>query len=280
MSERTFRLHSERIARLMRKSIRHIEELDTEFRRRYSQIERDLEEVEALIAATPERMEATELALKKSVKAEIRSLQQENEKLRKLLAKMPAEEAISEAEIESVKRASTLAIYDSIIFAISNWSNEGDTAPDFELACQATLFPTVYERVMKGNEDYYLEEVPVAADIVVERGREYVKHFRNVLQSSLVDPEAWEEHANSIQQWWVRDALPLIYGARADEWDDDVGLSLDEALEWRDQPASRALHFPLIFDGMELVEKHRDQIRESTGLPDFNKRTLQTRLQP
>ena len=74
--------------------------------------------------------------------------------------------------------------------------------------------------------------------------------------------------------------MPLIYGARAEEWDDDVGLTLTEALEWRDQPASRALHFPLIFDGMELVEKYRDQIRESTGLPDFNKRTLQTRLQP
>jgi hypothetical protein len=45
-------------------------------------------------------------------------------------------------------------------------------------------------------------------------------------------------------------------------------------------PASRALHFPLIFDGMELVERFRDEIRETTGLPDFTRSTLTTRLDP
>lgn len=187
---------------------------------------------------------------------------------------------VVEAKQEGIEKAQTIAIFDSIIFAISNWSTEGDTAPDFELACQSIIFPIIYERVMSGDEDYIVEKVPASAMEVVKRGREYVKHIREVCASSLVDPEAWNTHAYSIQQWWIRDALPLIYGGRSDDWDEDTPLSLVEVLEWRDQPASRALHFPLIFDGMELVNKHRDQIRDITGLPDFNKNTLQTRLQP
>ena len=177
-------------------------------------------------------------------------------------------------------RAATLAIYDSIIFAISNWSTEGDSAPDFELACQATLFPTIYERVMKGEDDYYIEEVPSSALEVVKRGREYVKMLRETCHASLLEPSVWENFEPMVHEWWINDALPLLYGARAEDWDKDVPLSLIEIQSWKQQPASRALHFPLIFDGMELVEKHRDQIRETSGLPAFNKQTLQTRLQP
>ena len=177
-------------------------------------------------------------------------------------------------------RASTLAIFDSIVFAMSNWSNEGDTAPDFELACQSVLFPTIYERVMKSEDDYYIEEVPVSALEVVKRGREYIKMLRDTAQASLVDPEVWENYAPMVQEWWVNDALPLLYGARSDEWDADTPFSLLEVQAWKSQPASRALRFPLLFDGMELVEKNRDQIRETTGLPEFNKQTLQTRINP
>jgi len=215
--------------------------------------------------------EATDRIARKS----IRDLQGQIEELKKHgIPKQPSQE-VNQAE---VKKASTLAIFDSIIFAISNWSIDGDTAPDFELGCQSILFPVVYERVMKGDSDYFIEQVPPSALEVVKRGREYVKAFREECEASLVDQDAWNQHAESIQQWWINDALPLLYGCRADIWDEDSPLSLVEAMEWRDQPASRALHFPLIFDGMELIEKYRDQIRDSSGLPDFNKQTLLTRL--
>ena len=224
-------------------------------------------------------VEAYRHAAEREAKSEVHRLERKLQEALASAARGPQGPADEFAEGE-VEKASTLAIFDSIIFAISNWSTEGDTAPDFELACQSVIFPIVYERVMSNDSDYYLEEVPISAMEVVKRGREQVKHLREVCASSLVDPEAWNTHANSVQQWWIRDALPLLYGGRADEWDEDTPLSLGASLEWRDQPASRALHFPLIFDGMELVNKHRDQIRDITGLPDFNKNTLQTRLQP
>ena len=178
-----------------------------------------------------------------------------------------------------VDKAKTIAIFDSILFAISNWSNDGQTAPDIELACQAVLFPTIYERVMGGEDDYVIEKVPTSADEVVKRGRELTKYIRTVSDSSLSSPETWLKHHGEIREWIIGDALPLLYGARDAKWDDDESLSLEEILEWKEQPASRALHFPLIFDGMELVERYRDTIRQETGLPDFNKRTLETRLE-
>ena len=279
MSLRALTVHLEKLRRKRDRLREIIENYDLEHTKKMSQFRKALDDITSAIDETNIRAEDRERSLLKDAARREKELLKRIEELEKY-GVATTDGVMSAQELENVKKASTLAIYDSIIFAISNWSTDGDAAPDFELTCQAALFPTVYERVMSGESDYYLEKVPPAADVVVQRGREYVKHFRNICNASLVDPAAWNEHAKEIQQWWVRDALPLIYGARADEWDDDVGLTLDEALEWKDQPASRALHFPLIFDGMELVEKHRDEIRDSTGLPDFNKRTLQTRLQP
>jgi hypothetical protein len=79
-------------------------------------------------------------------------------------------------------------------------------------------------------------------------------------------------------EWWINDALPLLYGARDDTWTDIQPYTLDEMLSWRDQPASRALDFPLVWDGSELITKFGDQIRETTGIGDFQNKHMQTRL--
>lgn len=247
-------------------------------------IERQTKTANSLVTQT-ERLEELELKQVKMLDAYRRKIERLEKKCEELTAKTrSALRGDTGADARSATavdpRASTLAIFDSIVFAMSNWSNEGDTAPDFELACQSVLFPTIYERVMKGEDDYYIEEVPVSALEVVKRGREYIKMLRDTAQASLVDPNVWESYAPMVQEWWVNDALPLLYGARSEEWDEDEAFSLFQVQEWKSQPASRALNFPLLFDGMELVEKQRDQIRETTGLPEFNKQTLQTRINP
>jgi len=184
-----------------------------------------------------------------------------------------------EPEDPSLVKAKTIAIFDSILFAIENWSTDGDTAPDFSLACQAILFPLVYTQVMNGNEHYYLKQVPTASLEVVKRGREYVKFIRSTCQVGLTDPEAWSVHVPMIAKWWVNDALPLLYGARDDVWERSTPLPLESIMSWRDQPASRALEFPLVFDAMDLLDRHREEIREKTNLPEFTRETLNTRLE-
>ena len=280
MSERWLKLELQKLKDSTTKLYKEVEMI----RYYYDDRERKMRDKIAAIESNADKVlaafEGARETAERDAKREVRKLEQKLAAAEKKLEKLTGLEAVTTENREDVDRASTFAIYDSILFAIENWSSEGDTASDFTIACQSVLFPVIYERVMRGQKDYYLPEVPSSALEVVKRGREYVKHFRSTCGASLADQDAWNEHVGAIQQWWIRDALPLLYGARAEEWDDDNPLSLTEILEWRDQPASRALHFPLIFDGMELVEKHRDQIRENTGLPEFTRHTSQTRLQP
>jgi hypothetical protein len=48
----------------------------------------------------------------------------------------PVHDGPAPEDLVAIAKASTLSIFDSIIFAISNWSTDGQTAPDVELACQ------------------------------------------------------------------------------------------------------------------------------------------------
>lgn len=225
-------------------------------------------------------IEAYKAHVDRLANAESKRLQKKVKELEARLAEFGEKAAVKAVNSVDIRRAKTIAIFDAILFNISNWSEAGDTAPDFELASQAILFPAVYERVMSGDdEDYIVEEVPVSALEIVKRGREYVRQFRSTCPLSLVDPATWDMYAEEVQTWWVNDALPLIYGARDERWDEDTAFTLPEMIAWRDYPANRALSFPLIFSGMECVEKYRDSIRGETGLPEFNKKAIQTRLQ-
>ena len=189
-------------------------------------------------------------------------------------------QSMNDTDIMAVARGRTLSIFDSILFNISNWSTAGDAAPDFELISQSILFPAVYERVMNGNEDYILDSMPASALEVIRRGREWVKHLRQTCERALIDPAIWAQHQQAIVQWWLDDALPLIYDVRGDDWDDIEPFSQQEMIAWRDFPANRALSFPLIFDGMETVTKLSGEIRETSGIPELDKSAMQTRLDP
>jgi hypothetical protein len=177
-----------------------------------------------------------------------------------------------------LSKAKTIAIFDSILFNISNWSTHGDTAPDFELASQSVLFPIVYERVMKGDSDYILEDIPSISLEVVRRGREYVRHFRESCPLSLLDSQTWEAQIGMVKEWWATDALPLMYGEWDPQWEEDAPFSREEMISWRDYPASRALSYPLVFDAMECFEKYRDSVRKEINLQQFNKIAMETRL--
>ena len=224
-------------------------------------------------------LDAYKAKVDRSATSENRKLKRRIEELEAQLAQSTASAAKAAITSEAVKRARTIAIFDSILFNISNWSKQGDTAPDFELISQAILFPSVYERVMSGEEAYILEEVPHSAIEVVKRGRAYVKSFRESCELSLVEPNTWEQYAPVVQQWWVNDGLPLLYGARDDAWEEDSPYTLAEMIAWRDFPANRALSFPQVFDAMENIERYRDEVRDGSGISELNKAAITTRLE-
>lgn len=242
-----------------------------------NKLDERIEEQENTLDRIDEAAKAFQSTIEREANARVNKLQYEIKQLKK----NPVQEVeVSQKDEVAIAKASSISIFDSIIFAISNWSTDGQTAPDVELACQSILFPVVYEKIMRGNEDYYITRVPVSALEVVRRGREYVQHLRAECDVLISTDSAWKAHAADLQNWWINDALPLLYGARDEDWNISTSLQLAEVIEWRDMPASRALHFPLIWDGMELVKKYADDIRESTGLPEFTKQTLSTRIEP
>lgn len=187
------------------------------------------------------------------------------------------EEGVTSDEVD-IKRAKTISIFDSILFAIENWATDDSPAPDFTIVSQSTLFPVVYERLGKGDSEYFLESVPDSAPEVVKRGREFVKFYREQGSSSLLDPETFSRIQKDVHEWWTRDGIPLLYGGSSEDWQYEIPYSLEQMLKWRDQPASRILDFPLISDGMDLVKHYGDEIRETTGLPEFSRQMQQTRI--
>ena len=203
----------------------------------------------------------------------------ENKQLKKEIANAPSRPLTPEVDPNLVKKASTICVFDSLIFSIENWSSDGQVASDVSLCTQSILFPLVYEPVMRGDSDYYLESFPAVSLEIVRRGREFVKWLRETSPTSLADQDTWEAYSETVQDWWVNDALPLIYGARSDDWLISSSYDFDTMIKWRDMPASRILDFPLIHDGMELVAKQMDNIRQPLGLPNFMQAQIQTRIE-
>jgi len=199
--------------------------------------------------------------LEREMGREVRRLERELELLRKTGVNAPVSAQISETD---AKVASTIAIFDAILRHMC------ENADDFRLASEAFLFPAIYERVVAGVEEaYYLDYVPSSASLVIQRGKEHVRWIREEYDTHVTDPETWQNAIDYIVEWWRNDALPLIYGARDDQWDIDIPYSLPEILQWRESPGDRPLNFPKIFDAYEIYRKHKDQVYATTGIRDF-----------
>ena len=256
-----------------------VEALELDFQAKIRKIEEASEKIDEMYDRVNVALETFKYRIERSASADLKRAQRRIKELEKQLESGGGK--IDKVDYDAVAKGRTLAVFDSILFNICNWSTAGDTAPDFELASQAILFPAVYERVMDGDrEDYILDKVPASALEVIKRGREWIRYFRQSCELSLADPNTWAENIETVARWWLNDALPLIYGSRDPDWEHDEPFSQQEMIAWRDFPANRALSFPLIFDGMETVNRYSSKIRESSGIPQLDISATKTRLEP
>jgi len=220
----------------------------------------DLDKLDIKLENIVNQSDVYRARVEREMTREVRRLEKELALLRKTGAK-PESEETSES---TLKIASTIGIFDTILRHMCSDS------PDFRLASEAFLFPAVYERVMAGDEDaYFLDEIPQSALLVMTRGQEHIAWIREEYDTHITDPATWEDATDYIAEWWRNDALPLLYGSRDDQWDIDIPLSLPEMLLWRESPADRALNFPRVFDAYEIYRKHKDEVYGSTGLREF-----------
>jgi hypothetical protein len=221
----------------------------------------EIEKIESKFENISTQAEIYKSKLEREVGREVRRLERELALLRK---SAPVGVASTVPVGIEGKVASTMAILDSLLRHISR------DAEDFRMASEAFLFPAVYERVMANTEEaYFLEDVPASMDLLIDRGRAYVQWTREEFYTHLTNPATWEEATPIIAEWWRNDALPLLYGARDEQWDLDIPLSLQEMMVWRDSPAERPMHFSAVFDALELYQKHKDIVFESSGLKNY-----------
>lgn len=201
--------------------------------------------------------------VEREAKRDVRKLELELEKARKQTS------ASSFAELPDIpesefKIASTVAVFECILRHMC----EG--ADDFKLMCHSIIFPSIYERIIQEEKELYLETVPKSADIVINRGKQFLYHLRGEFETHLTEPSAWESCIEAVTEWWKNDAFPLLYGERYYEWDTDMGLPLIEILQWKEEPADRPLQFPSVFDVFELYKKHKDEVFEKSGVRAFD----------
>jgi hypothetical protein len=221
----------------------------------------DLEKIDTKFENVLSQAEIYKAKLERELGREVRRLERELMILRNASGGAITPAQASESDL---KVASTVGIFDTILRHMCA------NAEDFRLASEAFLFPVVYERVMEGTEEaYYLEETPVSSTLVISRGKEHITWIRSQYETHVTDPETWGEAIGQIVDWWRNDALPMLYGARDEQWDIDMPLSLQEILLWRESPGDRPLNFPKIFDAYEVYRKHKDEIYETTGLREF-----------
>lgn len=191
----------------------------------------------------------------------------------------PEPEPPTETELARISQAKTIAVFDTLLFTASTWTSEGETAPDIEVALKSQLFPTVYERVMEGDSDYYLDEVPENLDAVLQSVRELIRDTRELHNAAVSDAKVWNDLAPIIQQYVTTTLLKDIYGAEADYWKHDEPYTHERMMKYQQEPACRALEFPKIFDAMDMLKQHSEAI-QAMGLGEFTKRSVASRLKP
>lgn len=250
----------------MRTSVSALKKKLSNIRIQVEAFDSELEKIDTKFDNLLTQAEIYKSKLEREMGREVRRLERELALLRKN-AKIPA--AAPTASETELKVASTIAIFNSILRLMCGHDD------DFQLASEAFLFPTIYERVVAGYDDaYFLTEVPASASLLIARGREYVDWIRKEYDTHLTYPDTWKDAIEYIREWWANDALPLLYGARDEQWDIDMPLSLPEILSWRDNPADRPLNFSPIFDAFEVYRKHKDTVYETSGLREFERQQL------
>lgn len=244
-----------------RTSLTNLKKKLSKLRIQVEEFSADLEKIDTKFENVLSQAEIYKAKLEREMGREVRRLERELTLLRNGSLGVMTPEKVTETDL---KVASTVGIFDTMLRHMCA------NADDFRLASEAFLFPVVFERVMDGSEEaYYLEEIPPCAALIIKRGKEHIEWVRKEYHTHITDPETWPDVIDYIVEWWRNDALPMMYGARDEQWDIDMPLSLPEILLWRESPGDRPLNFPKIFDAYEVYRKHKDEIYGTTGLREF-----------
>jgi len=186
----------------MRSSVSSLKKKISNFKVSIEQLSSEVEKIETKFDKLLIQTGIYKAKLEREMGREVRRLELELSKLRKQVKESLPPEVPQEDETE-LGIASTLAVVECLLRHIC----EG--ADDFRLMSYAFLFPAVIERVASFDDPaYLLETLPESAQVVIDRGRQYVAYLREDCKTHVTDPDAWEQYIDQVTDWWRNDALP------------------------------------------------------------------------
>lgn len=245
-----------------RKSVIGLKQKVGQIQNHLAQLESEIEKISLNVDDFSNQADIYRQRVERESRKEIRALMKQISELQSSRPTKKEEPIVSR---DTIRVATTIGVFEAILRLIC-----GLKADDFHLMSCSFLFPAVYERVVKvDDDDYLLDEVPESARVVVERGRGYLEWLREECQTYLTNPEAWETYSPYICEWWRNDALPLLYGSRDDQWETDEPLSLVEMLSWKQNPEDRPILFPSVWDAREIYTSNKDLVYQSSGIQSF-----------
>lgn len=235
----------------------------------FDQLIMDLDKLDTRFDALLIQADVYRDKVKKENKKEISELKAQIVRYQKEIAKLNPINTLA-PEDNNAKIATTVGIFETILRFTCGDSD------DFKAMLYASLFPTVYSRLTLAEDSaYFLEEMPDAAEIVIERGKEYLEFLRSECDEHLTNEEPWAQYHDLVVEWVRNDALPLIYQTRSEDWETDLPLTRNEIMDWVDNPPNRPMAMPEVFDALYIYRNRKDDIYTSSGIRAFELKMLQ-----
>ena len=196
------------------------------------------------------------------------TLEFENEKKFAKQKFFEIEESIEEIPKESLDIAGSIGIWEVILRAMTK------DAQDFRTACDAIIFPAVYEQIVDGNPFYLLKEVPSSATAVIQQGRELLTWLREEFDTYLTYNDVWPVASEVVSDWWLGTGLPLMYGSRDEAWDEVKPYTIVDMDVWKNYPADREIEFAKVTSAYQFWKQYSDDVRDSYGIDQFEIKTF------
>lgn len=162
-----------------------------------------------------------------------------------------------------LKKAVTLQIFEFIVDRICDGSD------DYEVMCQAFLFPVIYSHVVMGEKKYLLDYLPDCVSYVIDSGKELLQSIREACDAQLTQQKPWDSMIDLSVSWWKEQALPLLYGEEEEFWNKDEVFTLSTMEDWKANYSMRPINYPTVYDAINTLNTHREEAYEASGIREF-----------
>ena len=234
------------------------------------------------------KLEEVEELVKTRAEAYKRSIQVHEQRIAKRQI-LRAQDAVKEARASKIPtdmsdvllKGATISILECVLQQVCQWNKNQTVAEDFKEASQAFLYPSVYLRVMHDEPGYEIHRIPHEIAIeVIQSGRNFIKNMREEEDTFINHDEAiWAEWQPRITDWWIKEALEILFDSEADErWDVDIRWDQDQCKTWGEEDSDRVMMAPEIVDALDIVKIHGRTLNAFTGTQELIAVTMNQRF--